>query len=153
MNKIYLDAPPMFEMKYSSRKNRILSLLYFAFLSIFLVVVIGNIIHGHPVFSLLWLLYGTALVVIIISRFVTQKKYGRRYVGLSESALEIKHTYSQKPEHVPWNEIEEIIFQSCSFIVVGSPGQIKFKAPIDKYLDLRESIRQYAETNSVIITG
>jgi len=101
---------------------------------------------------LIWLVYGIVLTLILCTKIYLYRKYGRKFIKVSDYVLEIKHSYFKIAEQIAWSSIKEIMFSGRKFkIKLINSTEILFKAPLDKYLDLRHLLKSSAEINNVYI--
>ena len=150
--KIFLDKAPIFEPKNSKLYELIYLISYVVFVVLYFVIVLVNLNAGQQVLSIFYLIYGVVLLSIPITKHIIQKRHGRLYVDISDEKIEVKYSYYRPEKGYSWNDIEKIRFVESNFYITSKQGsEIKFKAPLEKYLDLREKIKGYANRFNVCL--
>lgn len=101
-----------------------------------------------------YLIHATTFFGIIIVQYILYKKYGRKFIKLTKQLLILKNHYFEKSISIPWNLIDEIRFVEKTIIIKTNDSilkEVKFNAPLDRYLDIRKDIKSYKTNHKINI--
>lgn len=96
-----------------------------------------------------FLMMGGVLIQPII-----YKKYGRKYLKLLNENLILKKHYFSKSLSIPLKNINSIQFIGNEFIIAINDSivkEVKFKAPLDRYLEIREFMKNFSKSYNIRI--
>ena len=147
----YLEGSLWTNPDWSKQKNwiaRIINFLIVLIGALYLFWLIQQRGFGHGLSNgivlLVQLLYWSAMLLI-------QWRFGRKYVKGTEKNLILKTQYLKPAVTIDWHAIEEITFDGDNFELDYQNGELKklrFKAPLEKYLDLRTYFKEMANSHS-----
>ena len=119
---------------------------------IFFVVAFYIVIKEKELTQVPMLLYIIMVIFLVFVQRIFYKKYGRRYLKCIDDNLILKTKYFKKSETIRWDSINTIQFNGQEFLVCTKNttlNEIRFKAPLDRYLEIRESIREFADNYNI----
>ena len=153
---IFLDKKQYQFPRLSKNANFALSLLFFLILALGYIFFIHNYRSDRDFVTLLYLFYITVLLGIIIYQFVIHKKFGRRFIHITDDSLIIKIKYRENSRSISWDAIEKITFSQTEFVIKSKneeSEEIKFKAPLETYLEIRDALNIFGEKHGIAIDG
>jgi len=88
----------------------------------------------------------------MIVQTIIQKKYGRKFVKVTDEFLILKTKYFKKSVSLPWDSINKIQFIGQEFLIqagCASSAEVRFKSPLDRYLEIREFLKNSPVKNKI----
>ena len=144
-NTTFIDQ----DIIYNPGRSKIFKYIIIVFFSVSLLgyffIVIDFALSKKILSVLVFAVYGLILVGLTLKRVYVYKKYGRKYIKIIGSNLEIKQSYKNSAIQIRNDQIKNISFSSNTFVLkLQNNEKIEFKTPIDVYLDLRKKLTDFA---------
>ena len=143
----YLDNTFFYNPDLSKKANTFYKIFYPVSVGLFLIVGFYLVVIEKNIGNLPLIIYGLFVITFVICQRIIHKKYGRKYVKATNESLILKTKYFKKSVSIPWDSINKIQFIGQEFVVqTESPtlAEIRFKAPLDRYLEIREFLKSCA---------
>lgn len=146
-NIFYLDNSVFGNPKFSGKVNALFRVFAPIITVIYLAFVIYLIVMKNDFTKIPYLIHGIILASLILFQSIVFSKYGRKFLHCNENSLTLKHKYFDKSISIPWQNIRSIQFSESNFIIKISDSileEVKFKAPLETYLDIRKYLKDQA---------
>lgn len=144
----YLDNSSYLNSDLSQKAKAFYKIFYPISVGIFLIVGFYLVVIEKNFGNLPLIIYGLFVITFVICQRIIHKKYGRKYVKGTNESLVLKTKYFKKSVSIPWDSINKIQFIGQEFLVQAesaSLAEIRLKAPLDRYLEIREFFKGFAE--------
>jgi hypothetical protein len=145
-NIFYLDNTFFYNPDLSPKANTFYKIFYPVSVGLFLIVGFYLVVIEKNIGNLPLMIYGLFVITFVICQRIIHKKYGRKYVKGTKESLILKTKYFKKSVSIPWDSLNKIQFIGQEFLVqTESPtlAVIRFKAPLDRYLEIREFLKSF----------
>lgn len=146
-NIFYLDNSIFGNPKFSSKVNALFRVFTPIITVLYLAFVIYLIVMKNDFTKIPYLVHAVIFTSLILFQLVVFIMYGRKFLKCNENSLTLKHKYFEKSISIPWQNIRSIQFSGSNFIIKISDSileEVKFKAPIETYLDIRKYLKDQA---------
>ena len=143
----YLDNLIFGNPKLSKKVNDFFRILTPFITILYFIFILFLIITKNDFTKIPYLIHAAILLGLVIFQAIVYTKYGRKFLKCTEESLVLKHKHSEKCKTIPWQKIRSIKFIGQSFVIElyeSNQKEIKFKAPLEMYLDIRNYLKQCA---------
>ena len=153
-NLYYLDNSIMNNPNLSKTANTINKIATPIVGALYLFFILYHLIKNNDFSKIPYFIHATIFFSIIIVQYILHKKYGRKFIKLTKQLLILKNNYFEKSISIPWNLIDKIRFVEKKFIIETNDSilkEVKFNAPLNRYLDIRKDIKGYITNHKINI--
>ncbi len=104
-----------------------------------------------------WTIWGILYLYSLITGKSLERLFGKKYIHLTETFIELKPKLNQKVVHIDWDEIESIKMKPTYLVVKSKKGdeiQIDFK--VLDYLsvqNIKSAVREIVEKKKIALSG
>jgi hypothetical protein len=153
-NIIYLDNLQFDNPNYSKKVNTFYKIFTPTTIVIYLISGLYLFFTQSGYHYLIYIIQACIFIMLLVCQIFLYRRYGRKFIQYTKDSLVLKHKYLQKAITVPWKNIDTIQFVEQRFHIKLNDSVLKeimFKSPLEKYLDIRASIKEHASSQIRII--